>query len=394
MVPLEGRQILGRTYAAGMMFNVTYLMYAVLVPIDAVHRGFPLWEVGVLTAAPGFLQLPARILSGPMTDVFGEPLMIRSTFLSALLAGMFAIFVQPPVIGLALGQLAVGIARGLYWTAAQSLVSRQPVDRAQAMGLFTTFTKGGALIGIFASGLAADVLGLTPAFAITSGLAVIGLILTWPIPTRVLNRGSIKMKRAMAGLWPAAKRPLVLLYGSAAFLCAMPQALAQSFYPVYLLHLHTGRTMAGAITAFMSLGMTLSGLTGAVIMHRFGAHRMVTMAALTMVIGFAITPIHSIVVSSIGIFAAGWASGWLNVAFLTRVSEKSPQPLRGTNLAMTQVYFVIAMMVTPVLSGWASQTFGFIAGFGFPAILAALLMLLFVIFAKRSDRPDVIEPAV
>lgn len=379
-----------RSLVAGFLFNVAYLLYAVLVPLDAARQGLSPWVIGVLAAAPGVVQLPLRVLSGPIVNAWGEPRMLRTTFASIAAAGVVAVGVSAPVIGLGLGQLGVGLARGLYWTAAQALVGRRPGDRARMMGLFTTFTKGGALVGIFSAGLVADILGAHQAFWIPSLLGALALVLTWPIPTQVPANQAVNFRRAVGGLWPAARRLLVLLYGMTAFLCAMPQAMAQSFYPVYLLQLHAGEGLASALTALMSLGMVGAGYAGGRLLPRLGPRGMVAASATTMAVGFVLTAVASLPVASAGIFLAGWAAGWLNVVFLTRIAELSTPRDRGINLAMTQVYFAMAMTVTPLLAGGLLTWHGYFAVYG---VLAAITVVFTVVHLALLPKQETMPTA-
>lgn len=384
-IGLQPAAVVQRSLVGGFLFNVAYLLYAVLVPLDAARQGLPPWEIGALAAAPGMVQLPLRVLSGPIVNVWGEPKMLRATFTSIALAGVVAVTVPDPVLGLGLGQLAVGLARGLYWTAAQALVGRQPGDRARMMGLFTTFTKGGALVGIFSAGFAADLLGAHQAFWIPSISGIVALILAWPIPTQVPANQAADFRRAVAGLWLAWRRPVVLLYGMTAFLCAMPQAMAQSFYPVYLLRLHAGQSLASALTALMSLGMVGAGYVGGRLMPRLGPRGLVAASATTMVLGFLVTSIPSLLVASVGIFLAGWAAGWLNVVFLTRIAELSTPRDRGTNLAMTQVYFAMAMGVTPLMAGGLLTWHGYFAVYALEAAIAVVFSVVHLLLIPKQE---------
>jgi MFS family permease len=63
---------LQKVYVSGFLFNVSYLLFAVLIPFYAISLHLAIWMVGILTALPGVLQLPTRIISGPLVDWLGE----------------------------------------------------------------------------------------------------------------------------------------------------------------------------------------------------------------------------------------------------------------------------------------------------------------------------------
>ncbi|NMP23287.1 MFS transporter [Sulfobacillus harzensis] len=350
---------LNKVYASGLLFNVSFLTFAVLIPLDALQQHLPVWIVGILAAIPGVFQMPSRTLSGPLVDLKGERWMLWVTYLLAFLACVAVVAGNIfPVVALITGQLLIGAARGFFWTAAQSEVSRDAENRAHNLGLFTSYTKGGALIGIAAAGSLAEWLGVQGGFAFAGVLAFISLGIGLTLPKRELPHRPRNLWGAVARLWPASRQPFVVVNGLVALLCAIPQALAQSFYPVILIRAGLSDSVASLVTALMSLGMIISGALGAKTLKVLGMKRMVAVSTIMVAVGLAATSLHQIVVDGASIFVAGFAAGWLNVAFLTAVTSRSRDGDRGTNLGVTQVYFVLAMMLTPVLSGWLLQAGG------------------------------------
>ena len=372
---------LGKIYASGMLFNVCYLMFAVMIPLDAVHEHLAVWVVGVLAAIPGVMQLPTRILSGPLVDWLGERFVLRMTFMLAVAAALAVVAGQiAPMAGLVLGQLFMGAARGFFWTAAQTGASRDAEHRAQHLGIFTSFTKGGALIGIAVSGLLAQLLGIMGGFALSGGLGLLALMIAWILPKRVSTSRPKKLWDAVRALAPAMHKPFILLNGLVAILCAIPQALAQSFYPVVLIHRGLSDPAASLMTALMSLGMIVAGLLGAGVIQRWGMKRTVLLGAALMALGLAGTAWHNLIGAAVAIFGAGFAAGVLNIAFLSAVSSRSRDGDRGTNLGVTQIYFVLAMMLTPLISGWlfavSSSAAAFMVDGGLAAAVGVAVMVL------------------
>ena len=372
---------LGKIYASGMLFNVCYLMFAVMIPLDAVHEHLAVWVVGVLAAIPGVMQLPSRILSGPLVDWLGERFVLRMTFMLAVAAALAVVAGQiAPMAGLVLGQLFMGAARGFFWTAAQTGASRDAEHRAQHLGIFTSFTKGGALIGIAIAGLLAQLLGIMGGFALSGALGLVALMIAWILPKHVSTARPKKLWDAVRALAPAMHKPFILLNGLVAILCAIPQALAQSFYPVVLIHRGLSDPAASLMTALMSLGMIVAGLLGAGVIQRWGMKRTVWLGAALMALGLAGTAWHNLFGAAVAIFGSGFAAGVLNIAFLSAVSSRSRDGDRGTNLGVTQIYFVLAMMLTPLISGWlfavSSSAAAFMVDGGLAAAVGVVVMAL------------------
>lgn len=383
---MRGKAGLGKIYASGMLFNICYLTFAVLIPLDAVHEHLAVWVIGVLAAIPGIMQLPTRILSGPFVDWLGERFVLRITFMLAIAAAVAVVGGHmAPMAGLVLGQLFMGAARGFFWTAAQTGASRDAEHRAQHLGLFTSFTKGGALIGIALSGLLAQLLGIIGGFALTGGLGLLALIIAWILPQHVSAARPTKLWDAVRALVPAIHKPFIILNGLVALLCALPQALAQSFYPVVLIHRGLSDPMASLMTALMSFGMIVAGLMGAGAIRRWGMKHTVAGGAMLLALGLAGTAWHNLVSTAIAIWAAGFAAGVLNIAFLSAVSSRSRDADRGTNLGVTQIYFVLAMMLTPLISGWLFAASGSAAAFLVDGGLAAAVGLMVMVLWNWSE---------
>ncbi len=371
---------LEKVYMSGFFFNVSYLIFAVLIPLDALHLHLTVWAVGILAALSGILQLPLRILSGPLVDRWGSRSVLWVTFSLEFLAGIVVIGGQSlPMATLVSGQFLIGAARGLFWTAAQSEVSRQPGNRPHHLGLFTSFTKSGALIGIAATGVTAEFLGIYGGFMVSDALAFIALVIGLSLTHTGTRQRPPSFWRAALQLLPASHQPFVVVNGLIAILCAVPQALAQSFYPVVLIRLGLSESAASLITALMSLGMIVAGFVGSIALQRLGMRRMVAVSTVMVALSLSSTAFHHIIVDATAILCGGFAAGWLNVAFLTAVTSRSNDGNRGTNLAVTEIYFVLAVLLTPLISGWLLSQVGRSTTFlieGSLAFVVALLVML------------------
>lgn len=372
-------RILGGSWA----FNVAYLLLALLVPLDAVRLGLSPQIIGLLAAIPGVLQLPARIVSGPLSDAWGERTVLLLTFALAVLAGLCALWGPAPLAGLVLAQLAIGAARGLFWTAAQAYTSRLSGSRTANLGRFTSFTKGGALVGIAAAGPLATALGIGPAFALTAALGCFSAVLAWALAPLPRPGNARPLARALRDLPEVARDPVIVFYGLVSMLCALPQSLAQSFFPVWLLERGTPAAWASVLTALQSLGMIVAGFVAAGVMGRVGAARVVWLAGALLALSLFVVAIPAVPAAAFAIFAAGLASGWLNVAFLTQVANASTDADRGTRLGVTQIYFVVSMMLTPVLSGVLAGVAGMSGAFVAEAVL---VLALLAVLRRLRDR--------
>ncbi len=366
-------------YGAGLAFNVSFLMIALLVPVDALRLGYPTWVVGLLAATPGVMQLPMRILSGPLTGSLGERRVLIFTFILGVVAGILAGVIPVKIVGLVLAQLTIGAARGTFWTAAQSLTAQLAPDPPKALGIFTSATKGGALLGIVASGSAAAFLGMTPAFYLAAALSLVALALAQTFPAQAPNAAPQKFRAAVKALGPVAKQPLVVVVGMVALLTALPQALAQSYYPVWLLRLHLPEQGATAVTAIQSLGMIIAGVMATGLIRRFGFRRVIISSVLLLSVALVGSGTGAIWILGICLGLSGVAAGILNVGFLSAVTAYGDKAQRSLYFGVTQVYFVVAMMAAPAVSGLVASAhslpFMFLCDGIFTAVVGLVIAL-------------------
>ncbi len=383
-----------KVYVVGFLFNVSFLSFAILIPVDALAHHFPVFLVGVLAAIPGILQLPLRIFSGPLVDRMGERWVLGVTFFLATIAGVVLTVGPLSLIpSLIAGQLCMGAARGLFWPAAQSQVSREPENRVRQLGLFTSFTKGGALVGTALAGGIAEEAGIRGGFAFAAALGFVALVIGATLPKTLAATRPSSLSAAISRLLPSVRQPFVIVNGLVAVLCALPQSLAQSFYPVSLLQLGLKSGSASLITALTSLGMIISGFFGDRALKRMGMRSVVTISALFIGLSLATTAVHQIAWDAAAIFVGGFFAGWLNVAFLTAVSSRSADGERGTNLGVTQAFFVMAFMGTPLFSGWLFGTAGRADTFLVEGVLSVIVaMLIVVLWRWQKERAPTGNP--
>ena len=336
---------------AGLAFNVSFLMLALLIPIDAIHLGYAPWMIGVLAAMSGLVQLPTRILSGPLTAYLGERRLLLVTFGLGTSAGLFAAGIGVKFLGLVLAQLSIGAARGLFWPAAQSLVSKLGTDASHNLGHFTSATKGGALIGIAISGSVAGLLGIPAAFMLSAVLSLVAALIAWTFPVLPKAAEGENFMHAVKSLVPVGKRPVVVVSGLVALLTALPQALAQSFYPVWLLRLHMEAQATTALTALQGLGMIGAGLLATTMIRRWGFRKIIMGSIVLLGVSVAASSTDSVLILAGCLLFTGIAAGLLNVGFLSVVTVLGDYSERGLYFGVTQSYFVVAMIATPLISG-------------------------------------------
>lgn len=379
----------GRVIGVSASFNISYLMLAFLVPVyAAVRLHDSLAAIGVLTALPSMLQLPMRTVSGALSDSWGERPLLRLAFAMGALAGVLVAADPRSATFLLLAQAAVGVSRGLFWVPMQSYVTQLPGDKARALGHLSSYNNAGGLCGILAAGPLAAVLGFRFAFGFTAVCQLAAIAFSLGLPQLAAGGRPVGFAAAMAELPRVLARPVIWLCGGLALISAVPQALVQSFYPVYLTHLGEGPAAASAFTSLRSFGMICAGFVAAQCFRRLGRRLSFVVAGLGLAATLALTAQSghlALVVSSI--FLAGAASGLTNTLGLTISAEVASGRDRGAIIAMNNVFFAISMLLVPLLFGQVADRVGLARTFDLLALVIALSAALLALAWKRLYLP-------
>lgn len=330
-------------------FNLSYLMLAFLIPLEALHLGASVVWIGLLAALPSILQVPLRSISGALCDTWGERLWLQLAFVCGMLAGLVLVLFPMTLSSLVLAQLAVGTARGLFWVPMQTYAARSPGDAAGSLGRLASANNVGALCGILFAGPLTLAWGYEGAFAVTAVLAAVALAVACGLPASPPTARRRGFGDSLRALPLALRHPIIRLAGWVSALSAVPQALVQSFYPVYLTHLGQGPVVASAITSLRSGGMILAGLMAAWTFRRLGWRRSCAGAVALMAGGLLITAAGGqLALVALGVLAAGVASGLASVLGQVIAAECGGETERNANLALVNVFFSVGMLAVPL----------------------------------------------
>jgi MFS family permease len=345
-------------------FGAGYMLLAVLVPLYAHARGASAVTVGLLASVPVVMQVPTRLFSGALTDLWGEHRLLYACSAAALAAGLAVPLGGGSLGGLVVAQLLIGGARGAFWIGTQSYVARLPTDVARSLGWQSSFTNVGSLAGVALGGALAARFGFLTAFgvvAVLGGATFLGAAALPAVPRGAVPRSA---RQAVAALGVALLDRRIWFCGGVAFLTAIPQALSQSFYPVFAVQL--GASLAGSaeITALRNLGMIATGFLAAALLRRFGGRGTVAVSLALLGLTLAACGLwHSLGAFAASVALAGAAAGVTNVFFLSTAALMGGEQTRAANLAAVNFTFAVAMGIMPTGFGLLAAHTGTAAAF-------------------------------
>jgi len=164
-------------------------------------------------------------------------------------------------IHLLLAQALAFCSRSTFWTSIQSLGSQLPgANLGKKLGKLYAWNHGGGLIGLSLGGVILALLGFHNAFIALTSIAILCVVLSLGFP-------HVEPKPSGRALWEITQgigRFLgyrhIWLAISVSFAAALPSALSQSIYPVYLAFLEYREQWIGILISLRTLGPLMIGL--------------------------------------------------------------------------------------------------------------------------------------
>ena len=167
----------------GGMYGLSLNGLMLLIPLYSIHLGFRLSDQGIIIAAPAAFMVLARLPGGAISDRFGERVVIWFSFTTLIIAAIIAAL-SSTIWPLILSQLFSGASRSVYWSAAQSYVSRSAEGRhGTMMGRQLAFESGAGILGAIGFGFLAQIIGFTWAFGLGACTAMLGILVTTSLPS-------------------------------------------------------------------------------------------------------------------------------------------------------------------------------------------------------------------
>lgn len=325
---------------------------------------------GVLFSSYAVAMIIATLFAGRIVDRHGPktPLLIG---LVGLAAATLLFATGGPYWLLLVARLAQGIAGGMSWVAALSLIAAStPFDkRGQAMGIALSSITLGVLLGPPVAGFLVERFGTAAPFLLAAGIALLDGVLRI-----VLVKGSPRVTDDPAG-------PLTVLRVPGSFsiviAVAIGAAVLSGVEPVLPVHLGASALTIGLLFGLASLAaMIANPLVGRYVTtappRLLIGGGVVAMAAALIIIGFATQLWHT----SVGMILLGISSALLLAPATTMIGEqgiRSSPPTLGGSYALYNLAYAVGLAGGPLLTGFGVQQVGFTTAMILTAIVLAVL---------------------
>ncbi|GAA2102314.1 MULTISPECIES: MFS transporter [Brevibacterium] len=348
------------------------LVHGLAVPVlpllpAVVERGPA--ATGLLFSSYAFAMICATLFAGRIVDRHGPrtPLLIGLLGL-ALATLLFA--TGGPYWLLLTARLAQGVAGGMSWVAALSLIAATTrfEKRGQAMGIALSTLTLGVLLGPPLAGFMVEHFGTASPFLLASGVALADGALRI-----LLVRGTARVSDDTAGPFAVLRVP-----GSAAIVCAIVigAGVLSAVEPVLPVHLRAGALTIGLLFGLASfVAIIANPVVGRYVStapRLLLGSGVVAASASLLLLGWA----GALWQTSIGMALLGTSSALLLAPATTLISEqgaRSAPPTLGGSFALYNLAYAGGLALGPVLAGLGVQQAGFPAALTAGAVFLLLL---------------------
>ncbi len=344
-------------YVNGFIYGFGMGASTILFPLYAIDQGFSLSSQGFIVAAPGIVMIMLRLVGGALSDRFGEKFILWFSFSTVTLASMVPVF-SGTFISLTVAQLFNGASRSVYWSAAQSYISRSAEGEAgKVMGRQLAFESSGGIIGGVVAGFIAEGVGYPEAFLMTAVATFIGFIVTSSLP-RLARKDQV---RSFAASLAPAKTMLVkrtLLHAHmVAFISAAYIGLVMGLFVAFFREVDYSESETALVIRLNSIGVSVLAYFFGMILGRLGSR-------LTAMLGITITGVLAAGVGLTGdvpvvpvVFMAitGMTFGSLRSLYPTLAAENSEPNQRAMALSVVGLYWAIGIFLSPLLFGFLAE---------------------------------------
>lgn len=360
-------------YSAGFLSLGLVPMQAIAIPLWAVELGATPSMLGLAVGMRSLGPLLFAIHGGALIDQLGARTVTLWT--GAVCAASSALYpLLPFTIALLALQFIFGLAQGLAWISAQTIIGQHTRGQPVYTGRLSAASILGTLTGPIIAGFAWDAGGAAACFgamALWSGALFIAAL---ALPLWSAAPDPNTSARAPAGLLPrfAPYREAFALLAAPALIFVMLGtfsrlgviAMQGSFYPVYLASIGFDASVVGIMLGIAAaVGAPAALLAGALDRHAPQSWTLVLLIV-TAVIALTLTPL----------FQDLWSLAALAVIFGVAIGITQPQILsilsqsvhgrqQGLGVGLRTSFNRAASFLVPIAMGAAAEAFGLATGF-------------------------------
>ncbi len=373
----------------GGMYGLSLNAMMLLIPLHAIDLGFRLSDQGIIIAAPAAFMVFARLPGGASSDRFGERVVIWFSFTTLVIAAIIAAF-STSIWPLIVSQLFSGASRSVYWSAAQSYVSRSAEGRhGTMMGRQLAFESGAGILGAIGFGFLAQLAGFTWAFSLGAATAFVGILITTSLPAIAKTDQARSFKASFAPAKTMLFSRNLAFAHLVAFMSAAYAGLMGGLFIALVRDAGYTEGGVGTIRALNSVGVVAMGFLFGMYLTRFGP-RLVGMVGMTLtgLVAMGVATWGDVPILPVALMTfSGLTFASLRSLYPSLAVQHSAPNQRAMALSVVSLYWAIAMLLSPLIFGFIADATSIRTAlyiFGGFSITVALIAPLFYALGRDA----------
>jgi DHA1 family multidrug resistance protein-like MFS transporter len=336
--------------------------HSIVIPIFpnyAQKIGASLSILGSYGSVSAIAMLLLSIPFGRLSDRYGRKKMILPGLFLFIIVPLSYIIAKSPVHLYPI-RLLLGIGMGLIFGNGFLLMTEKtkPENRNIAQGLYMTSMGLGFTLGPLLGGLTAKLYGTELSFIVSSGFAVLSIIIFYFVDEKQSKYNEIEIIQSDS-VFKIIKDPQILAAGTANYLNSLMFNAVTLFFPVY-------GSSIGFDEAEIGVGFTTRGLAstavrlpvGSISKHVRPLFLMVIGLMLSAVMIFSVSQSTGLILISMLMGAQGIAYGIYLTSGNVYVASNSNEQQRGTAMAMYSMFGNLSGIINPLILGLIAEAFG------------------------------------
>jgi len=350
-------------YLVTTLFWFSTYIYAPMLPTYIKSLGASYFLVGLILGCYGVGQLLLRVPIGILSDRLNKrKVFISLGLVSLLISSLGLYFFKNPLLILVFRSFS-GVASA-FWVIFAVLYSSyfHESESTKAVGVLNAFCSGGILIGLLCGGFIVRSYGIQTTFLVSIIFAAIGLILSFGISEKRVDRKPAEIKELLM----VVRDSNFLTVATIGVICQFVSfATVYGFTPVVAKSMGASNFQIAMLTAISALPSVIgSALSGSFFAKRFGEKKTMAYGLILAAVSCAVIPFApNMIVLSISQFFGGFGTGTVFPLLMGLSIKNVANDKRATAMGIFQAVYGLGMFMGPTVVGALSDGVGIKWGF-------------------------------
>ena len=371
-------------YTVTALFWFSTYIYSPVLPTYIKSLGASYLMVGLILGCYGVGQLVFRVPIGIISDRLGKrKIFISLGFLSLVISSAGLYLYDQPMLILVFRSFS-GVASA-FWVIFTVLYSSyfDESEATKAVGILNAFCNGGILLGLVSGGFIVDGFGVRATFFVSLIIAAIGLLLSFGISEKKLERKPAQVKELLTVVREGNFQTVAAIGVICQFVSF---ATIYGFTPVVAKNLGASEFQIAMLTALSAVpGVIGSALSGSFFARKLGERRTIIYGLIISAASCCIIPFsHNLAMLSVSQLLGGFGTGTVFPLLMGLSIQNVPGDKRATAMGVFQAIYGLGMFMGPTVVGALTDGIGI--KWGFITIGAVALAGIFVAMQYKQER--------